>query len=273
MENNNIKYDISKGMQLLNELVLENLTCEKEQKSLIACWLISAFVPDASPCIAIMQFSGATASGKTTAAKLLSHLICGQNDAGVPSVAAAYAKACHDPLVVIDNLEPVDISTNMHTFLCLTATRGCKEKRKPGTESETIKIRPKALVLVTSIEPFVKAELIARTYNVELLLKNKADSFDEYEAVGKIINDCFLILTSIGTFIQNEIIPNLDQRKEYLSTLKKEYPNHSKNRMDEYLATLMLILDKILKYIPFDGKMEDIWKGWIHYQNAMETDT
>ena len=71
-------------------------------------------------------------------------------------------------------------------------------------------------------------------------------------------------------FIQRDILPNLGKRKEYLTILKKDYPGHSKNRTNEYLATLMLILDKILPYIYFGDSPEDIWQEWIRYQDTKE---
>ena len=274
--------NIHEGMQLLNELVLENLTCDKEQKYLILCWLLSAFLMDFSPYMALMKFSGATGCGKTTAARLLSILIYGDEHLGDPSTAAAFSISSQNPLLVIDNLEARDMTKSIEKFLLLAATKGSKEKRAGGTETDTIQESPRSLVLITAIEPFEKAETINRTYDIEFFGKNKADDYVEDETTGGLIKKRNLILSSIFKFIQKDVLPNLDNRRDYITILKKEYRNHSKSRTDEYLALLMLMLDKMLKYIPLHGpddmmsgveEASDIWKEWIEYQDSKAKDS
>lgn len=275
--------NIREGMQLLNDLVFANLTCDKAQRYLIICWTISAFLLDFAPYMALMKFSGATSSGKTTAARLLSILIYGNDYLGDPSTAAAYSVASQNPLLVIDNLESDDFTKSILKFLLLSATKGGKEKRTSGTELETTQEQPKSLVLITAIEPFVKAELINRTYDIEFSFKHKSDNFVEDETIRALLKGRNLVISSILKFIHKDILPNLDKRKDYISVLKKEYKNHSKNRTDEYLATLMLMLDKILKYVPLytqedllfgiESGEKEIWKEWIEYQDAKAKDT
>ncbi|MCP4259127.1 MAG: toprim domain-containing protein [Planctomycetes bacterium] len=275
--------DMNEGMQVLKELVLDNLTCEKKQKYLILCWLISAFLMDFSPYMALMKFSGATGCGKTTAARLLSILIYGNEHLGDPSTAAAFSISSQNPLLVIDNLETKDITKTIAKFLLLAATKGSKEKRVGGTETDTIQESPRSLVLITAIEPFEKVETINRTYDIEFFGNNKADDFVEDETTGGLIKKRNLILSSIFKFIHKEVLPSLDRRGEYITVLKKEYKNHSKNRTDEYLAILMLVVDKILRYIPFyeeddllcgvESGANEIWQEWIEYQDAKAKDS
>lgn len=275
--------DIREGMRMLNELVFNNLTCEKEQRYLILCWVISAFLLDFAPYMALMKFSGATSSGKTTAARLLSLLIYGNEHLGDPSAAAAYAVASQNPLLIIDNLESDDFTKSILKFLLLSATKGGKEKRTAGTETETTQEQPKALVLITAIEPFTKAELINRTYDIEFSSKHKSDGFVEDEIIRALIKNRNLIISAVIKFVQQDIMPNLENRKQYITILKKEYRNHSKNRTDEYLSTLMLMLEKMLKYIPYYGPDDllygietgdkDIRKAWIEYQDLKAKDT
>lgn len=275
--------DVREGMRLLKELVFDNLTCEKEQRYLILCWVISAFLLDFAPYMALMKFSGATSSGKTTAARLLSLLIYGNEHLGDPSAAAAYAVSSQNPLLIIDNLESDDFTKSILKFLLLSATKGGKEKRTAGTETETTQEQPKALVLITAIEPFTKSELINRTYDIEFSSKHKSDGFIEDEVVRALIKNRNLIISAIIKFIQRDVLLNLEKRKEYIVILKKEYKNHSKNRTDEYLSTLMLMLDKMLKYIPvygpddllcgFETGEKEIRKAWIEYQDIKAKDT
>jgi DNA primase len=172
-------------------------------------------------------------------------------------------------------------------FLLLSATKGGKEKRTQGTESDTTEEQPKALVLITAIEPFTKPELINRTYDLEFSHKFKADDFVEDELIREIIKKRDVILSAILKFLQKEILPNFAKRKDYMTVLKKEYRGHSKARTDEFLALLMLLLEKTVKHIPYYDEddpyygAEDefgwgdgiIRKAWIEYQDAKARDT
>lgn len=279
--------DIKEGMSLLQELVFENMTCPKEQRYLILCWFLSAFLLDFSPYMGLMKFSGASGCGKTTTAKLLSILIYGNEQLGDPSAAAAYAVASQNPLLIIDNLESDDFTKSILKFLLLSATKGGKEKRKGGTETETTQEQPKALVLITAIEPFVKAELINRTYDIDFSFKYKTDAFVENEATRQLMKKRDLILSAILKFISKDVLCNLEKRRDYITVLKKDHKNHAKNRTDEYLALLMLMLEKMVEYIPYYGE-DDFLKGtpeefpesvrtirtaWIDVQNSKARDT
>lgn len=279
--------DVREGMRYLKDLVFANFTCEREQRYLILSWFIAAFLLDFAPYMALMKFSGATSSGKTTAAKLLSLLIYGHEHLGDPSTAAAYAVSSQNPLLIIDNLESDDITKSGLKFLLLSATKGGKEKRTQGTESDTTEEQPKALVLITAIEPFTKPELINRTYDIEFANKFKADDFVEDEVIREIIKKRDIILSAIIKFLQKEILPHFAKRKEYITILKKEYRGHSKSRTDEFLALLMLILERMVRHIPYYDEEDPYYgaeeefgwgdgvirKAWIEYQDAKAKDT
>lgn len=275
--------DVRDGMKLLEELILQNLTCDKEERYLIISWFISAFLLDLSPYVALMKFSGPTSSGKTTAARLISLLIYGNDYLTDPSTAAAYAVASQSPLLIIDNLESEDITKSLFKFLMLTATRGGKEKRTQGTESETTEEKPKCLCLITAIEPFTKTEMINRAYDIEFHPGNKNDSFLEDEIIRSLAKNRDIILSAVIRFIQKDVLPFLSERKKFITILKTEYKNHAKNRTDEYLSILMLIVEKLLKYMPYyqagdflygiESGDKEIRKAWIERQDARAKET
>ena len=270
---------IRDGMELVRSLIWKNITCEPESRYLVLCWLISAFLVDFSPYIALMKFSGATSSGKTTTARLLSLLMYGTEQLGDVTGAAAYALASQNPIVIMDNLETENRGKNIDQFLLLSSTRGGKEKRSQGTDSGTVQESPRSLVLITAIEPFTKAELINRTIDIEFnRRKFGTDEFIEDEVVREVGKKRDIIISSILRFIYKEILPDLSQRTDLIKILKSEYSNHSKNRLDEYLALLMLVLKKMLPHVPMH-ETDDflngsegasaIWKHWISNQNSM----
>ncbi|MEE8574944.1 MAG: toprim domain-containing protein [Thermodesulfobacteriota bacterium] len=276
---------IKEGMDALNELIFENMTCEREQRYLILTWLMSAFLIDYNPYSALMKFSGSSASGKTTAAKFINLLLYADPHLTDPTASAAYTVAAGNPLITIDNLESEDVTKSILKFLLLSATKGSKEKRAGGTDTETIEESPKALVLITAIEPFAKSELINRTYDIEFSKKHMTDDFFEDEVVGEIIKKRDLILSALLKIVANYILPNLSKRRDYTIWLKKEHRGHAKERTNEFLATLCLTLDAVLKYIPYydedesellelheDGSKE-IRSAWIKYQDDKAKDT
>jgi DNA primase len=270
---------IREGLQRLGELVFNNLCVEVEQRYFILAWLISGFLPDFTAYQIIMKFAGASASGKSSGAEFLSALLFGKPQVGDASAAAAFSEAATSPLLVIDNLESDDIGKSMLKFLLLAATKGSKKKRSGGSDSGTVTESPKALVLVTAIEPFIKPELINRTVELEFKKDFRQDGFVKDECFRALEKDRDMILSSIIKFVSEKILPNLSERSEYLKVLRKQFRGHAKDRVDEYYALLMLILEKMLPYIPFyspddpraalnESGAQEIWTEWINYQNA-----
>lgn len=262
--------DIEKSLGLLKRYIFDNLTCEPEQRFFVLCWLISTFLADFSPHVSpLFKAEGATASGKTTAARLLEYFLYGSDHLGEISVAGAYAEAAQSPLLVIDNLENQDLKNEMLKFLLLVATRGSKVKRKGGTESDTTQEHPKALVMITAIEPFIKTELINRTFTITFEKRFRSDSFIEDEVTKKILKHRDFMISGVLKLIQQDILPSLSDRTEYMVVLNKMFKGHSKDRTNPYLALMMLILEKVLKYWPGAPAKEDIWTSWIMYQNLL----
>jgi DNA primase len=263
--------DINAGISALRQLLFENFSCKQDSKFLLLCWTISCFLSDFSPHVSpLLKAEGETASGKTTAARLIEYLLYGSEHLGEISVAGAYADASSNPLLVIDNLENQDIRNEMLKFLLLVATRGSKIKRKGGTESGVTEESPKALVMVTAIEPFIKSELINRTLTVQFSKHLYNPSFIDDEATRQILRRRDLILSAILKMIQAEILPNLSQRTAYISVLNKQYQGHSKSRLNPYMALMMLILERLL--LRWDApapKAQEIWSSWIETQNSM----
>lgn len=279
-----VKFDpnasIKAGFQALKRTIFDNLTCEAEQKYFILSWAISAFLLDFAPYIALLKFSGATASGKTTAARLVNILLHGDRATlGQLTGAAAYASASQNPLVILDNLESDDVNKGILNFLLLGATRGGKEKRSAASDHDTIVETPKCLICVTAIEPFPKAELINRTFDIGFERALRNDGFIEVDVIRDLLHNRDLILSAILKFIQKFILPNLAKRRDYIQILKRQYKGHSKDRTDEYTALLILVFDQMYPLLAADSEFpvaqekSDITDKWISYQNAKARDT
>jgi DNA primase len=263
--------EIEEAVSLIRELLFDNLSTDRELKFLLICWFISCFLSDFSPHVSpLLKAEGETASGKTTAARLLEYFLYGEEHLGEISVAGAYADASQNPLLVIDNLENQDIKNEMMKFLLLVATRGSKVKRKGGTESDVTQETPKALVMVTAIEPFIKSELINRTFAVQFSKHFHNPSFIDDEVTRQLLKNRDVMLSGILKLIQKDILPNLDERKAFITALNINHKGHSKERMNVYLALMILILEKMLKYwdVPVP-ETKDIWLSWVFSQDNL----
>jgi DNA primase len=275
--------DIQKGMTALKELVFDNFTCEREQRYLIICWLISAFFLYFFESHPHLKFSGDSGSGKTTAARLLSMLLYDEAKVENISTAAAWSLANENPLLVFDNLETQDVKQGKENFLLQMATGGGKIKRKAGTDSGISEENGKALICITAIEPLTKSELVNRVLDIDFYNKFKSDLFIESATTVKLSGQRNLILSAILKFIQRDLLPNFDKRMECYATLKSEYADHAKNRMDDYLSLLFLILKQILPYIPYyqsddllagvESGDREVFQAWIRGQNEKAEDT
>lgn len=278
--------DVQEGMTALKELLFDNLAIAKEQRFLVLAWLISGLCPDLAPYQFLMKFGGYASSGKSTAAKFISTVFFGSDELSDPSGAAAFSAAAQNPLLVIDNLENKDLHRGMQKFLLLAATRGQKEKRAAGTDTGTVDESPRALICVTAIEPFTLSELITRTFDIPFDRRVYGDDgFYEAEVLENLKKKRDVIMSALVRFVQREILTNLDQRKHYMTILNKMYKGHAKDRTNAYLALLMLINSKMLKYIPYYDRdhpawgvetgEKEIYEAWITEQNntARETET
>jgi DNA primase len=165
----------------------------------------------------------------------------------------------------------------MNDFLLLSASKSSKTKRAAGTDSEVIKERPKSLVLTTAIEPFTLSELISRTCEIDFNDKHKNPEYMESDLVRKILQHRDVIISCLLKVVSEKILPQLDERRKYLTILRTDYKSHSMERNNEYLALLMLILKHILPHMPYYSKQNvmfgvesgevEIRRRWIEYQN------
>jgi DNA primase len=276
--------EIQDGVLALKELVMDNLCCEPKQRYFILCWLFSAFLLDYVPSQAHMKFSGSSGGGKTSAAKLLTALLYGSDHISDPTAAAAYSMASQNPLLVVDNLESRDVTRGMQKFLLDSATRGEKNKRLTGTSSDIADEAPRALVCITAIEPFTLPELINRTYDIWFDYKSYGnEGYYETEIIRGIKRKRDLILSAMLKFTQSCLLPNIDTCHDFVIVLRKDFKGHSKERSNEFLALLMMILEKLMEYLPLYGPDDLLYKiesgekeirdAWISEQNRKSRDT
>ena len=267
---------LKKGLGALRDLVMDNMACTREQRYLIICWVISSLLRHRIPCKAIMKFSGGNATGKTTAANLLSKLfgLHDQEELCHITAASAYTFSDYEPLVIFDGLEENDRNKSLKMFLLLCATGGSLEHPSCDSDSPTAQENPRCLVLITAIEPLEEPELLKRTLDIEFSKAYRTEDFVESRVLREIEDSSESIIFSMVSFVQQGILPDLESGiKRNLNLLKGLYKGHSKARLNEHLALLMLILEKLLPHMPLKGDDDftnnpaEIWAEWLRYQD------
>ena len=152
--------DIQEGMDLLRDLIQENMVCEKKQRRLILCWLLSWFIPDFAPYQALMKFSGYASSGKSTAGEAADDADLTSNDQLSDPTGAArlFRRRAQNPVLVIDNLEHRDLSRSMQEVPAAGGQRAARRRNgRPGrTRGRWMRVRALWCAL-RAIEPFNSA--------------------------------------------------------------------------------------------------------------------
>ncbi len=275
----------AEGFRALKRLFFDNLACEREQKYFILCFLISFVFADFNKTKGELRNRGATKSGKTSAASLISYIVFGDDYVGKSSTASAISNSARDPIVFKDNLETRHLNQATIDFLLYGANSAIVEKRKSGSDTENTEERMKSLIVTTGIEPFpgYLEELVNRTFEVVFDKKRYATpGFVEFQVLAGLERDRDMMLSAIFRLVTKEIMPKLEQRSVWLRRLKEDYNGHNKERSDEWLSLILVILDAVVKYIPYYDEnhplfgvghdSRDILRKWIEYQNDLASE-
>ena len=161
--------DLEEADRLLVDLLVGNMTCPQGDRFLILSWLSCFLLIDFAGTRPMTRFEGSAGSGKTTASKITSTLLYGEPQHKKATDAANYTDGSQNPLIVLDNIEVKQMTEDLTTFMLTSITGIAKEKRKSGTDSETITERTKCLLNTTGIEPLCGAILERAAAKVETL--------------------------------------------------------------------------------------------------------
>jgi len=271
--------NVKKGMASLQTNLFENLACDIADRYFITCQLFNVVLLQYVKARGLMKFSGTKGCGKTSAASMLSVLIYGEDCVTTGSAASDFSDAAVSPLVISDNLESDAVRGDKRDFLLTSATGVTRKKRKAGTDSDNVFEKSCTHVIVTAIEPFVDQELINRTNEILFDKRFHNPAFKEAIALENDLREARdIIWSTIFKIISTDILPDIEQKKtDALKMIKKDFPNHSKERMNELYALLYLILDEVVKYIIPPGSennpSREIFNKWITEQNLRAATT
>lgn len=261
--------DCAEGLRLLRELFMDNLPMSEEDRYLFLCWTCGMFFRDYVKPKPIVRLLAKTATGKSTASKMASLLVYGQEmlNIAASTIAAYYEMSSTYPLVIVDNLETRNMSEILEDFLLIAATGGVKSKRLISADTGMVQYHANCLVLTNGIEPFNKHELIDRTMELQLDISKYGNAkFHETKVFNGLIAARPKILSAILFLIHKYVLPRV--RKGEVGRIMGEFGSHGKERFNEYFALMAIMLDALWGYMPVEGykSSRELTAQWLHNQ-------
>ncbi len=267
--------DIGEGLKLFKRLVMETVPADNPQRYFLAAWALSAFLLDYQKNKALLCINGPSGVGKSTAGANITLLVCGQNLVGRGTGASATRIGTNSPYSLFDNLENRNLKEGVIDHLLLLANSSLKPKAKAGSDTEVMMQRLQSLCLITAIEPIPGSfhELVNRTVVLTVAKQHWSADFLDGEVEREILKHRDMILSSVFKMIAVDVLPNIDRRKHWAQWMARKFKGHAKERNNEHLTTMMVILEAMLKYVPWqpeshlENQAEELLTAWIAFQN------
>ncbi len=273
----------AEGFSALKELLMDTVPAEIPQRYFLICWLLSIFVMNYQTDRGLLQIIGSSQTGKSKVAERMSQLIFGESFVGKGTGAAETRVAVSNPMVILDNVENRNLVQGTVDFLLFIANSANKPKAKSGSDTDVLFQKLNTMAVITSIEPFPGRlpELLNRTFALMLEGVYRQHGYMHDECMRQITKQRNLILSSVFKMIAKDVLPRLEERKDWSKHLQLEFPGHNKERNNEHICTMMLILEGVLKYIPkskdkdkpIKTQAKEILHAWISCQEEHAKET
>lgn len=271
----------AEGFSALKRLLMDPMPCAPSQRYFLACWVLSAFMISYQSDRGLVQVIGSTQVGKSKVAERWSQLIYGEAFIGRGTGAAARRIATRNPIIFLDNIENKNLNQGVVDFLLFLANSAQTPKASSQNDYDVIYQRLESMGLITSIEPFPGklSELINRTFSIvcekEYRMKG---GYVHSDCMAEIAKERSNMISAILKMLSSDVLTNLQERAFWMKEIHTHFPGHNKERNNEHLTTMMLILEALLKYIPASKNppRQDaaiILKKWIEYQEEQSTQT
>jgi DNA primase len=270
------------GFTRLKTLLMDTAPAELPQRYFLTCWMISTFLMNYSTDRGLLQALGSTKVGKSKVPERMTTLIYGESFVGKGTGAAETRLATNNPLIVLDNLENRNLLQGTVDFLLFMANSAHKPKAKAGSDTEVLFQKLNAMCMITSIEAFPGKlpELVNRTWPLMLEKEFKQPGYMHDETMRQIKKHRNEILSDIFRMISLKVLPRLERRKFWSEYLQTKHAGHNKDRNNEHLCTIILILEALLEHIPLAHCPDPIEKQaitlvdkWIAYHEEQAKDT
>ncbi len=272
--------DLEEADRVLTELILKNLSCPMGESQLILSWLSCFLLLDFTGTKPMTRFEGPAASGKTTASKLISTLLYGEPQQKKSTDAANYTDGAKNPLIVLDNIEVKQMTDELSSFFLTCITGIAKEKRKSGTDTETVIERTNCLLNTTGIEPLGggQSEILSRSFIIRFdRSEQESDCFLEVNLIASIREQRDLILSALmkKTSLVLAMIRDGDQKK-CMTLLQRDLGDHAKRRCNDFLSLMYMIELATLSVQDRASSLENLqpqFCEWVQTTNEVSSET
>ena len=202
--------------------------------------------------------------------ELISYFVYGDSQIKKGTNAANYADGATNPLIMLDNVENKNFSSELDDFFLTACTGITKEKRKMGTDRDTVLEKVHCLLSSTGIENLGKTEHINRTLSVTFdRWKHKSPNWSEriYAKIAterpRLFSAHMMLVSRILEKIANG---GIERRTDYLD---KNHSGHAKDRANSFIALMGLILEELLPLIEPNHSVDAMLSSWIKSQDNL----
>lgn len=242
----------AEGFRRLGALLMDTTPAELPQRYFLLCWTVSIFLMHYQTDRGLLQVIGGSGLGKSKVAERVSMLLYGETYVGKGTGAAETRVATNNPIVFLDNLENRNLVLGTVDFLLFLANSAHKPKAKAGSDTEVLYQKLNAMGMTTGIEPFPGKypELINRTWPLILDGRFKMKGYMHDATLGDIKKNRNAMLSAIFKVLSRKVLPNLERRRFWSQYLQSKHAGHNKERNNEHLCTIIVILEALLEYLP-----------------------
>jgi DNA primase len=271
----------AEGFAALKRLLMDTTPSDGPQRYFTICWMISTFMMHYQSDRGLLQVIASSKIGKSKVAERISQLFYGESYVGKGTGAAETRVATANPILFLDNLENRNLTLGTVDFLLLLANSSHKPKAKSGSDSEVLYQKLFTMCVITSIEAFPGKipELVNRTFPLLLEPQYKLHGYMHDEIMREILKKRSLILSCILKMIGRQVLPRLSERIDWSKYIQTRYAGHDKDRNNEHICTMMIILEALLEHLPYKKDMSiknqasELLDRWISYWNEQESQT
>lgn len=224
---------------------LSMFTCSDQDRRLIEALLLMLPLYDWVDTHPIVRFSGSPGSGKSTAAKLITVMLYGDERLFTATNAAMYRMGVNLPMIVLDNIEADGVDENLELFFLLAATGAEKVKSAMDSASRVVVERVRSWVLTTGVDPitFGKRELVERSLIIPFGVQG-SEGFMPRAAMKWVRDNRDTLWNYVLRKVWQSICSLADGGLErVVATLDKR----SRPRLREFYALASIVLGKDLK--------------------------
>ncbi len=263
-----------RAMELFKKIVIDYVATETPQRYFVGAWLLTSFLMGLQDARGLVHLVGGSGSGKSRAAERFSYLVMGDNCVGQGTGAGNVRVAANSPITFLDNIESSDWTKERIQFVLALASGLGRTKASSMDDTSVVHQKLNSMGVITSIEPLpAKAEILNRVFVVELD-ESYAGRYHHEEMKRLLLHERDYILSGIFKMISRKVLPNLSRRIFWSDKLVMDHPKHNKERMNEHLTTIMLVLEGMLEHIPYipalqpDQQAGKLLNMWLDYQEA-----